>query len=134
VNDLRMVFRSPGDMGKKRTTMTPDISKLMMNLNDFVSKWSNAEHNGQKIIIEKVHKQINALRSHIERGCLSAIEPGGGTNYNEALHRHINPHFSHAGRIGLPLAYALLTVLLFVHNNKKEACETSLTKTLAANI
>ena len=113
---------------------TPDIPQLLLNLNNFVSKWSNAERNGHKIITEKVSKQISALRSHIERGCLSGIEPGGGTNYNEALHRHINPHFSHAGRIGLPLAYALLTVILFVHNCKKEACELSLTKICTANM
>ena len=43
-----------------------------------------------------------------------------GALYNEALHRFINPHFTHAGRIGLPLAYALLTILLHIHNCKKE--------------
>ena len=31
---------------------------------------------------------------------------------NEALHRHINPSFTNKCRIGLPLALALLTILL----------------------
>ena len=57
---------------------------------------------------------------------MSNIEPGGGTNYNEALHRYINPHFTHAGRIGLPLAYALLTILLHVYNCRKTSRDTLL--------
>ena len=64
-------------------------------------------------------KQISALQTHIERGCSSQIEPGGGTSQNEALHRYTNPHFNHAGRMGLPLAYALLTIL-YRHNCKKD--------------
>ena len=32
VNDLRMVFRSPTDMGKRRTMTTPDIPQLLLNL------------------------------------------------------------------------------------------------------
>ena len=134
VNDLRMVFRSPGDLGKKRTATTPNICQLTRNLDNLETKWCNAEHNGQKVLNEKVQKQIMALKSHIQRGCLSGIEPGGGTNYNEALHHCINSHFSHAGQIGLALAYALLTVLLFIHNSKREMSTTTLTKSILANM
>ena len=123
VNDLRMVYRSPGDLGKKRTATTPNISQLTRK-----TKWCNAEYNGQKVLNEK---QIMPVKSHIQRGCLSGIEPGGGTNYNEALHCCI---FSHAGRIGIPLAYALLTVLLFTHNSKREMSTTFLTKSILANM
>ena len=119
MNDLRMVFRDPTDIGKKRTMNTPSSSLMLTNMDNFVSKWKNAEHNGYRILTEKVMGQIHGLRVHIQRGCLSNIEPGGGTNYNEALHRHINPHFNHAGRMGLPLAYALLTILLYRHNSRK---------------
>ena len=41
-------------------------------------------------------------------------------NRNEVLHRHINPNFANKSRIGLPLALALLTVLLFRHNVRIE--------------
>jgi len=78
--------------------------------------------------------QINALRVHIQQGCLSDIEPGGGTNFNEALHRHINSHFNHAGRMGLPLAYALLTILLYIHNCKKESPRDVLGLLIAAKL
>lgn len=120
MNDLQMVFRDPTDIGKKRTMNTPSSTLMLTNMDNFVSKWKNAVHDGPKILSEKVMGQIHGLRVHIQRGCLSNIEPGGGTNYNEALHRHINPHFNHAGRMGLPLAYALLTILLYRHNSKKE--------------
>ena len=56
-------------------------------------------------------EQISLLKAHVIQGCLSHVEPGGGTNYNEALHCYINPHFNHAGRIGIPLAFAFLTIL-----------------------
>lgn len=60
----------------------------------------------------------------MQRGCLSDIEPSGGTGHNEALHRHVNPNFSHAGRMGITLAYALLSILFYRHNMKKEKQET----------
>ena len=50
------------------------------------------------------------------KGCLSSINEGHGINRNEALHRHINPSFTNKCRIGLPLALALLTILLYRHN------------------
>ena len=77
-------------------------------------------------------KQVLNLRTYITCGCLSNIEPSGGTNYNEALHRHINPHFSHAGRMGLHFAYALLTILFYSHNCKKSSSHKSLTQLIAS--
>ena len=56
-----------------------------MILENFVTKWKNDEHNGHKILNEKVIEQIYSLQVHIRHGCLSDIEPGGGTNYNEAF-------------------------------------------------
>ena len=135
LNDLRMVFRYPQDIGKTRKMETPPITVMLTNLDTFLSKWKHAEHNGHKLLTEKVMKQISALQPHIERGCLSQIEPGGGTSQNEALHRYINPHFSHAGRMGLPLAYALLTILLYRHNCKKDVSYSqSLAEVLAEKL
>ena len=131
MNDFRMVFRHTNDIGRVRNNNTPECKFIQTNLNNFVRKWKDVEHNGYKILTEKVTKQISALRIHIEQGCLSNIEPGGGTNYNETLHRRINPHFNHAGRMGLPLAYALLTILLYRHNCKKES---SLSQIISAKL
>ena len=132
IKDLRMVFRHPIDIGTKRTMPTPESSPMLQNLDNFVAKWRDVESNSQKILTNKVMKQIMSLRTHTECGCLSNIDPSGGTNYNEALHRHINPHFSHAGRMGLQLVYALLTLLLYSHNCKKANILNSLPQLIAS--
>ena len=132
IKDLRMVFRYPVDIGTKRTMETPEPSHILSNLDNFVAKWKNLKPDSQKILTDKVMKQVINLRTHIECGCLSNIEPSGGTNYNEALHRHINPHFIHAGRMGLHLAYALLTILFYSHNCKKSNSLNSLTQLIAS--
>ena len=121
INDFKMVFRVPSDIGKTRQKTSPSSSELFSNIENFMTKWLDAEYDGNKIITDKVRAQIDALKIHIERGCLSNIEVGGGTNLNEALHRCINPHFKHAGRMGLPLAFALLSILFYKYNVKKSS-------------
>ena len=120
-----MLFREKADIGKKRSMMTPNTSQLITNLNNFVAKWKTAEYNGIKILTQKVLEQIELLLLHVKHGCLSNIATGGGTNYNEALHRYINPHFNHAGRMGIPLAYALLTILFYRYNCKRSSTNDS---------
>jgi hypothetical protein len=75
------------------------------------------ESQGWRIVNDNVLKEIECLKVHINKGCLSNIPPGAGTNRNERLHRHVRPHFSHT-RLGLPLALALMTVLLYQHNSR----------------
>ena len=71
IHDFRMVFRDPSDICKKRTMNTPDEVKMMNNMDNFMVKWQNAEHDGRKILTEKVSKQLELLRKHIQQGCLS---------------------------------------------------------------
>lgn len=85
----------------------------------FVKKWKEAEISGSYILNEKAKKELEALRSHSIKGCLSDIPVQAGTNRNENLHRFINPYFRRC-RMGIPLALALLTIL-FHHNNKKHS-------------
>ena len=136
INDFKMVFRSPSDIGKTRQVPTPSCGQLLSNLEIFITKWLNAEYDNSKIITDKVLAQIDALKVHIYRRCLSNIEVGGGTNLNEALHRSINPHFKHAGRIGLPLAFALLSILFYTYNLKKSPSneESITTATATASV
>ena len=115
LRDLRLVFRKPSDIGNSRQKPTPNSDQIISNLDSFVKKWCNI---GWKVFNEKMYAQVNALKLHITRGCLSSIVEGGGTNRNEALHRHINPHFKTKTKIGLPLALALLTLLLYEHNSR----------------
>ena len=81
------------------------------------------EVNGWHILNEKVLKELESIKLHVTRGCLSDIKPGCGTNKNENLHRCINPFFSRC-RIGIPLAVALLTVLFHRHNQKLSTTAT----------
>ena len=119
IRDFKMTLRNSVDRGKWRAKHTPDSDVINRNIEQFMNTWCMAELSNNDIITPKVVKQIQLLQAHINHGCLSNIEPGGGTNCNEALHRFINPHFIHAGRIGIPLAYALLTILFHMHNCKK---------------
>lgn len=119
-NDLKFVIRSPTDLGEERKESTPAPAVILNSLDTFHKKWVDCDSNGWKLINPKSVKEISALKVHINKGCLSYIAPGCGTNRNEALHRHINPHFTNKTRIGLPLAIALLAILLYQHNCRIE--------------
>ena len=114
--DLKLAFRKPSDLGHSRSSDTPDAQTILANLNSFTKKWIPCEVGGWKIINEHVLKEINSLKVHITRGCLSEIPVGAGTNRNERLHRHLKPHFS-CSRLGLPMALALMTILLYNYNS-----------------
>lgn len=43
MNDLRMIFRHPTDIWKKRTMKTPDSAQIV---NSFTAKWRDAKQNG----------------------------------------------------------------------------------------
>lgn len=116
INDLRLVFRQPTDLGHDRKLSTPSPNDIITNLDKFMRKWKSMESQGSKIINDNVLKEIECLKVHITKGCLSNIPAGAGTNRNERLHRYIRPHFSQT-RLGLPLALALMTVLLYQHNS-----------------
>lgn len=117
--DLKLVFRDYGDVGRTRKSKTPDTTQLLSNIEEFTKKWSKYEDNGNKIVTEQVCKEILLLKRHISKGCLSGIGVGQGTNRNENLHRMVNLHFSH-NRLGVPLALALLAILFHKHNCKIE--------------
>lgn len=114
-DDLRLVFRQSNDLGHKRETTTPDSCTILENINNFVRKWKGSELKGWKIINENVLSEIEHLKVHIAKGCLSGLPKGAGTNKNERLHRHLKPLFSRT-RLGLPLALAMMTILLFQYN------------------
>ena len=114
-DDLRLVFRQSNDLGHKREATTPDSNTILENINNFVRKWRESELNGWKIINDNVLSEIEHLKVHITKGCLSGLPKGAGTNRNERLHRHLKPLFSRT-RLGLPMALALMTILLFQYN------------------
>lgn len=90
---------------------------IVKKLDDFVKKWEafGVHEQWNNIITESTKKEVDALKKHVTKGCLSDIPKGAGTSRNEAFHRTLNMHF---GRVGIPLALALLTILIYQHNSK----------------
>ena len=116
ISDLRRVFRSPGDIGIDRCKPTPSSEIMIKNLEAFVKKWSDLYYEEKPVLTNAANEEIEKLKVHINKGCLSNIGVGCGTNRNEALHRHINSFF-HQSKMSILLAYALMTVLLHSHNS-----------------
>ena len=86
VASLKHVFRDPSDVGDVRQLPTPSPKDLENNLDAFVRRWKDVKSHGGKIILtSQVLEEINRLRQHISRGCLSYIRPGRGTNRDESL-------------------------------------------------
>ena len=116
--DLKLVFRQPTDIGFIRMLATPDSIVINANLDRFLKKWEKCAIEGSKVITEKTQTEISSLKKHVTKGCLSGIPKGAGTTRNEAFHRVLNVHFGRVSRIGIPLAFALLTLLIYQHNCK----------------
>lgn len=74
MHSLRMVFRDPTDQGdiRKETTPSPDVT--------FQVPWEDMKYNDKPILSPAALKEIKCLLAHVDRGCLSGIPPGGGTN------------------------------------------------------
>ena len=81
----------------------------------------------------KAIDEIEKLKVHIQKGCLSNIGVGCGTNRNEALHRHINSFF-HRSRMSTLLGYAIITVLLFSHNSAIQIAPKKIVKPISSYI
>ena len=109
------MFHCDGDSGKTRLSATPSPEIIHAKLNAFVAKWADvADGKGVKLFKSDTVAALENLKHHISAGCLSEIPPGG-TNRNEQLHEHINSFFKRS-KIGILLAYALLTVIMHAHN------------------
>ena len=117
MHDLRMVFCDPTDQGTVRLKTTPEPSVLIKNLESFVKKWKDAAYNGKKVFSEAAIKETENIKIHMKRGCLSGIQPGRGTNRNEALHKKLN-NIMCSSWYGVELAYSFLTTCFFNHNEK----------------
>ena len=123
---LRQVFREFGDSGEHRITETPSTETLMQKLSDFCSKW-----NTTAIWTHETDTAAKNLQKHISAGCLSGIPPGHGTNHNERFHRFLRSFFNRS-KIGITLAYALMSVLIHAHNSSVSAKGKRITRPIPA--
>lgn len=72
---------------------------------------------GKSIWTSGTSSAVAKLQRHVNSGCLSHIPPNSGTNPNERFHRFLNSFFNKS-KIGVILAYALMTLLIHAHNSQ----------------
>ena len=120
MQEFKMVFRDPTDVGPERTKPTPNVQVLKNNLDSFIHRWKDAAFNGVKVLSAAALSELNKLRKHMEKGCLSGIKPGRGTNRNEGLHKNLNKIMG-SSRYGVELSYALLTECFYQNNERIQA-------------
>ena len=114
---LRLVFRQPDHLEIDRKKETPCPSEIMQNMELFKKQWGNVAHNGVKVLNKKAHDEIEKLKKHISKGCLSFIPVGGGTNRNENLHKNLKKNLSES-RVGVQTAIAQLGTFFYVWNER----------------
>ena len=112
------VFRYPEDHGENRTMSTPSPDMIKKNLDDFLSQWKDIAYDKKPVLSSQALQQIVKLKVHIQKGCLSGIPPGCGTERNECMHKFLR-HLVSRPRIGVRLAIALLSTLLYTWNAKR---------------
>ena len=120
IKQWKNVFRDSTDQGETRHLPTPSPAILESNLDKFLLLWKESEYDGKKLLSSAAWKEIENIRVHIQKGCLSGIKPGRGTNRNENLHKDLNKIMS-CSKYGVELAYALLTITFFSHNERMAA-------------
>lgn len=120
MQDLQLVFRQDGDSGEKRMATTPSPQIILSKLSKFEDKWKVIQGSStMHVFTSATLLAIDRLKHHISSGCISNIPPGGGTNRNERFHHHINSLFNRS-KMGILLAYTLLTVVMHSYNSSKK--------------
>ena len=108
VQEFTQIFRQDDDQGSARLKNTPDKEQLEKNLNSLIEHWVNVPNNPLGNL--QTAKEIENLCLHIQKGCLSGLPPGCGTERNEQLHRLLNRSLiTGATTLSTELAIALLT-------------------------
>ena len=130
--EFRLVFRANEDQGCIRTMATPSPAAIKGNLELFLDRYDSFLSSLEITKKCKIMNEITKLRGHIEKGCLSGILPGHGTEHNEMLHSLLNRSLLRgAHTIGPELAIALLYLLFTYYNNKlhgeKHLCNSKIT-------
>ena len=97
---------------------TPEPHVIENNIDDFVKRWEEAL---QKDNQEKSLREIENIRSHVKKGCVSGINPGQGMECSECLHQTVNKLLlCGATTIGPEIAIAVLSLIFYGINCKKQ--------------
>ena len=81
-------FRASDDQGKARQKSTPEENDIAQNMEWIVQKWNGVAYDGVPVLNENVLHEINKMTTrHVDKGCLSGIPVGVGTERNEEMHK-----------------------------------------------
>lgn len=117
------MFRRENDKEKERKQDTPSSEDMLENLKRFLLKRKDMKHSDDEDVLtaSTVH-EINCLKKHIEKGCLSNIPPGCGSEKNENVHKNLR-HIVARSRLGVESALAF-SFQFFVTSGMKERMES----------
>lgn len=74
LQDIRLIFRDPADLGEKRARDTPDPETLLKNAEMFLKRWKNvASANGSPVLSEEAINEVHKVMEHMRKGCLSGM-------------------------------------------------------------
>lgn len=116
--EFGLIFRVDGDCGESRNFPTPEPDILERNLDNFIKRWKCTLNDGNG---NKTFSELENLRNHIRKGCLSGIKPGQGTECNERLHQTLNKSLlCGSTTIGPEIAIAVLSLIFYGLNCRKQ--------------
>ena len=108
----------------KRTKPTLISNVILNNIERFICKWITIKlDDGTDVLSKKILSEIENLKHHIKKGCLSDIYIGCGTNRDECLNGEMNSIFK-AWSIGGGTGIYVRLTELFMEENRKRSSET----------
>lgn len=92
VDEFRLVVREEGDTQTKRSATTLNNATISENIKHFLHGWKNITDTDDRKILahDAIILLMKRLMKHVDKGCLSYIPPGCGTNKNKRLHKLLN--------------------------------------------
>ena len=112
------VFRNSFDTGDTRNQITEGPATITRNIDGFMRLKGTYIKELPVNRRNDLLSEIENLKKHVEKGCVSGIPPGGGTENNERLHRYFNRSFLRGATcLSVEVAKAVLTVLFYVYNS-----------------
>ena len=110
-----LVLREDNDLSEISNFEPPSREKILTNLEHFLQ--NQCEYVESMPRKKSLYHELDNLKVHIERGCLSGLPPDGGTENNERLHRYLNKSFLRGASVISPeLAGAILAVIFYAYN------------------
>ena len=118
IDSFKLITRDSPDKGKERTMPIPSPEVILNNIQSFMNQWSTVVHDSVPLLPSSAIRELEKLKEHVLKGCLSDIPPSGGTHGNEALYKTLNKSLKRS-RIGLELALAFLGIFFYKWNKRK---------------